>query len=62
MTTAANIDAATGTPKRDHFTAWVDKVFRTSYHPYAPGRHWQPPINIYEDQSHYYVIVDLAGI
>ena len=41
---------------------WVDKILRTSYHTYCPGEAWRPSVNLYEDASHYCLLVDLAGM
>jgi HSP20 family protein len=31
------------------------------YHEYCPGETWTPAVNLYEDESNYYVVADLAG-
>jgi len=41
---------------------WVEQVLGTGYHQYRPGEVWTPAINLYEDETHYCVIVDLAGM
>jgi HSP20 family protein len=40
---------------------WVDQVLK-GYHKYCPGETWMPPINLYEDELHYTIVADLAGI
>ena len=41
---------------------WVDQVLGTAYRPYCPAEVWRPAVNLYEDDGHYCVIVDLAGV
>jgi HSP20 family molecular chaperone IbpA len=41
---------------------WVDQVLGPTYHKYCPAETWKPSINIYEDRTHYCVVVDLAGV
>ena len=41
---------------------WVDHVLGPTYRQYRPGEAWSPAINLYEDQKHYCVVVDLAGV
>ena len=55
--------------QRDHFISvarqmsnWVDQVLGPNYHRFGVSEAWVPCINIYEDQDHYCVVVDLAGL
>ena len=41
---------------------WVDRVMGTGYRHYRPGEAWVPAINLYEDEKHYCMIADLAGV
>lgn len=41
---------------------WVDQVLGPGYHSYATSEGWSPAINVYEDKTHYCLVVDLAGI
>jgi HSP20 family molecular chaperone IbpA len=41
---------------------WVDHVLGPNYQQYRRGEAWCPAVNLYEDQSNYYVIVELAGL
>ncbi|MHC4294222.1 MAG: Hsp20/alpha crystallin family protein [Planctomycetota bacterium] len=41
---------------------WVDHVLGRGYHKYSPEESWSPAMNLYEDATHYYVVVDLAGV
>lgn len=41
---------------------WARHVLGTSYHEYRSAEAWAPAINIYEDETHYSVVVDLAGM
>jgi len=41
---------------------WVDQVLGPGFHKYCPGESWSPAVNIYEDQTHYCVVVDIAGV
>jgi len=42
--------------------SWVNHVLGAGYHKYTPGEAWSPPINLYEDRSSYFLVVDLAGV
>ena len=46
----------------DQMGRWLDNVLGPDYHRYRPGDTWKPAINLYEDPSAYYVVVDLAGV
>lgn len=41
---------------------WVDQVIGKGFHKYSPDEAWSPAINLYEDDTHYCVVVDLAGV
>ncbi len=41
---------------------WVDHVLGRGYHKYCPEESWSPAIDLYEDETHYCVVVDLAGV
>ncbi len=41
---------------------WVDQVLGPSYQHFGLSKVWVPCVNVYEDQGHYCVIVDLAGV
>jgi HSP20 family protein len=49
-------------PMSQQISRWVDQVLGPSFHQYCPGEVWRPAVNIYEDQTHYCVVVDLAGM
>ena len=40
---------------------WVDQVLGKGYHKFRPGDVWTPAINLCEDETHYCIVVDLAG-
>ena len=41
---------------------WIEHVLGPGYQQYCPAETWAPPINLYESTSHYFVVVDLAGV
>lgn len=41
---------------------WVDDILGHGYHPYCSGDAWSPSLNVYEDDGHFHVVVDLAGM
>ena len=43
-------------------TNWVDQVLGPNYHRFGVSEAWVPCVNVYEDQSHYCVVADLAGV
>jgi len=43
-------------------TRWVDHVIGVRFHKFRSAETWEPPINLYEDASDYYMVVDLAGV
>ena len=45
-----------------HLNHWIDHVLGAGYHKYAPGEAWSPSINLYENESGYFLVVDLAGV
>jgi len=64
-----DVDIASASSQQDKFvfmsrqiTQWVDHVLGVGYHRYHAGQTWTPPINLYEDDSSYCIIVDLAGV
>ena len=42
--------------------SWIDKTPGTSYLRYNPRKAWSPSINLYENESSYFLVVDLAGV
>lgn len=55
--------------ERDKFTSmakqmgkWMDQVLGQGYQHYCSRDGWQPAINLCEDERHYCVVVDLAGV
>lgn len=50
------------TRRNQDLFSWVDNVLTTTYHKYAAERGWTPSVNLYEDSSAYFVLVDLAGV
>ena len=45
-----------------HMGEWVDQVLGTGFHKYRPSEAWSPTINLHEDETHYCIVVDLAGV
>jgi len=43
-------------------THWMDHVLGPMYQKYRPAEAWKPAINLYECDSAYYMVVDLAGV
>lgn len=41
---------------------WVDHVLGHGFHKYSSEEGWSPAVNLYEDDRHYCVVVDLAGV
>ena len=41
---------------------WVDQVLNRNYHRFLPAEVWSPAINLCEDDTHYCMMVDLAGV
>ena len=41
---------------------WVEQALKPAYHRYCPGEAWAPAVNVFEDETHYCVVVDLAGM
>lgn len=41
---------------------WVDQVLGQGFHKYRPDETWSPMLNLYEDDTHYCIVVDLAGV
>lgn len=62
MTQVMNLRAEDRTSKAGGTIQWSKKVVLHHYHRYCPGEAWAPAANLYEDHSHYFVIVDLAGV
>jgi len=63
------MNVATRASHEDKFSAmakqmgkWVDQVLGPGFHNYCPDEAWSPPINLYEDETRYCVVVDLAGV
>ena len=59
------ISAATG-PHKSNVMAkmlhWVDQVLTPDAGRFCPGATWSPAINLYEDATSYFMVVDLAGV
>ncbi len=60
---------ATRSAQRDRFVSvahqmsnWVDQVLGPNYQHFGLTKAWVPCVNVYEDQGHYCVIVDLGGV
>lgn len=42
---------------------WVEQVLnKGSFHRYTQNELWAPSVNLYEDQSHYCLVAELAGV
>jgi HSP20 family protein len=41
---------------------WVEDVLGPDYRRYRTQQTWSPPINLYEDEECYCLVVDLAGV
>lgn len=41
---------------------WVDQVLGKGFHKFRTEETWSPAIDLYEDDTHYCVVVDLAGV
>jgi HSP20 family protein len=41
---------------------FIEEVSRRSYYRFSKTATWQPAVNIYEGQAHFYLCVDLAGL
>lgn len=41
---------------------WAEHVPGRGFHKYRPVETWAPAVNLYEDDVHYFVVVDLAGV
>ena len=41
---------------------WVEQVLGPGFSQFRPGKEWAPAVNLYEDETRYYMIVDLAGV
>lgn len=59
-TRAAGEDKLTSVARQ--MSKWMDHVLKGNYHKYSPDESWSPAINLYEDESQYWVVVDLAGV
>ncbi len=40
----------------------IDEMTRRSYYHFSRSCAWQPQVNVYHDQDHYYLCVELAGL
>ncbi len=40
----------------------MKEMTRRSYYHFSRMVGWQPPVNVYEDEKHYYLCVELAGL
>ena len=45
-----------------HVSKWVEHVLSPAYSKYRDKEVWTPAANLYEDETHYYLVVDLAGV
>lgn len=41
---------------------WAEHLPGQGFQKYRPVETWSPPVNLYEDETHYFVVVDLAGV
>lgn len=41
---------------------WMDNVLGTSFRQYCPTDAWSPSVNLYEDETSFHVVADLAGV
>ncbi len=41
---------------------WDQQISEPAYNNYRSGQAWSPSVNIYEDATTYFVVVDLAGV
>lgn len=41
---------------------WVQSTSSLQYQRFCPAEAWTPSINLCEDDQHYYVVADLAGV
>ncbi len=41
---------------------WIEMVVGPRFHKFWPAESWQPSVNLYEDDAHYFVVVDVAGV
>ncbi len=41
---------------------WVDQVLGPGYQRYSTSKGWSPPVNVYESETQYSLVVDLAGV
>lgn len=46
----------------DRMSRWVDGVLGRDYHRYRSAQAWNPSINLYEDDTGFHLVADLAGI
>jgi len=60
------VSLATGESSRGHrarrMSSWPDNVLGPRYPDYRSAGTWRPAINLYEGNSAYYMVVDLAGV
>ncbi len=49
-------------PFGHEITKWIDQVLGPDYHRYVAGEAWQPAVNLYEYDTYYVIIADLAGM
>ena len=49
-------------PRHEHLGDWIDQLLGTNYHKYRPADMWKPAINLYEAETHYCLVVELAGV
>jgi len=45
-----------------HMSKWMDQVMGPPYQKYFAENVWSPAINLYESETDYYLVVDLAGV
>ena len=61
ITTAARREDEFGSVIRG-MGAWVDHVLGPSIKKFSGAEVWSPAVNLYEDETSYYVVADLAGV
>ena len=51
-----------GSDPQRHISQWVNQVLGVNFHKYRRPEAWTPAINVYEDDVHWCVYADLAGM
>jgi HSP20 family protein len=60
MTHVLNLMADCKTP--GGAAGWAEHVPGRGFQKYRPVETWAPAVNLYEDDNHYFAVVDLAGV